>query len=135
MKSNIKRAVFNLLLIAIIVPITWLGLMWLVGRVGGGPSNNLWEVDAFLLNFVTLAPQMVLAGIIQQIVLALMVPRLATGRPTRFVAIALAWVAVPLVLVTLLGGEPGIIAAPSVAFALLVAITVYGLVMKLPLRS
>jgi hypothetical protein len=133
MKSlNIKRALLNLLLIAVVVPVTWLALTWLTGRFVSGPSNNPWEGDAFLLNFLTLAPQMVLAGVVQQVVLVLIAPRLSSGT-TRLAAIVLAWVAVPLVLIALLGGEPGIIAAPSVAFALAVAVTAYGLMMRLPL--
>jgi hypothetical protein len=136
MKSlNMKRALLNLLLIAVVVPVTWLGLTWLVGRFISGPSNNPWEGSAFLLNFLTLAPQMVLAGIVQQIVLVLMAPRLSSSSAMRLVAILLALVAVPLVLVALLRGDLGMIAAPPVALALAAAVTMYGLVMRLPLRS
>jgi len=78
---------------------------------------------------------MALAGIIQQMALVLIAPRVPSGGTMRLVAIILALIAVPLILMALLGGELGIIAAPPVALALAIAITVYGLLMRLPLRS
>ena len=132
---NIKRIGLNLLLIALVVPFVWLALSWLVGRVVSGPSVNPWEADAFLLNFVTLAPQMMLAGVLQQVVLLLVTPKTSSGKTTRVVATVVALVAVPSVLIAVMRGELGIISAPPVALALAIAVTAYGVVMKLPLRS
>lgn len=132
---NIKRIVLNLLLIAVTVPLVWLVLTWLIGRVSSGASGNPWEADAFLLNFVTLAPQMVLAGVLQQVVTLFVTPQHSSSKTSRAIATAVALVAVPGVLIVMMRGEPGIIAAPPVAMALVIAVTTYGLVMKLPLRS
>lgn len=125
----------NLFLIAVVVPTMWLGLLWLTERLISGPSNNRWEGQAFLLNVLTLAPQMILAGIVQQLALLPIARRLPSIRATRLIAIVLALVAVSLVLVLMLRGDPGIINTPPVALALAVAVTVYGLLMRLPQRS
>ena len=132
---SVKRIVLNLLLIAVTVPLVWLVLIWLIGRVIYGASENPWEADAYLLNYLTLAPQMVLAGVFQQVVTLFVTPKHSSPKASRAIATVVAMVAVPGVLIVMMGGEAGMIAAPPVAIPLVVAITTYGLVMKLPLRS
>jgi hypothetical protein len=124
-----KRILLNLLLaLVVVIPIWRIGL-YLITLAAGAARDPHESVD-FAFYFVILAPQMLLGSFLQQVLLVLVLPRLPT-RTWRSIAV-MSTAILPLTLVLLRRGDPGLLWTLSVLVPLAVGLVTYGLLLRLP---
>ena len=125
-----KRLVFNLLLLLVVILPLWIlmryALLWLVE---GSEVTQEW-IAGFAFQYVILSPQMLVGGLLQQLLLWWITHTIARSK-ARIVAM-LSTVLIPLSLLAFAGGEPGLLLAPDVLGTLVVALVIYGITLKLP---
>ena len=119
----------NLGIIALVVPPVWLGLIWLIELFATGPSDSQYEWNAYLFNVVLLIPQVLLAGLLQQGMLAFWAE--GGSRPTWVVTNALAIVTSVVVVVLVASGE----LYPVLSLVSLVALVATAALVSLGLRK
>jgi hypothetical protein len=110
----------------------WLAGLWIVARLAeGSQASNRWP-EAASFYFLVLAPQMLLGGIVHQLVLA--VAPIGWSRAARRAFAIATSIVIPLVLL-LLGGSASVLLAPMNLVCLGAALLVYDLLIQLPARS
>jgi len=124
-----RRGLLNLLLaLAAVIPVWRIGL-YLITLAAGAPRDAHEAVD-FAFYFVILTPQILLGSLLQQLLLAVILPRLRV-HAWRSVAVA-STVILPLVLIVLRRGDPGLLLAPPVIAPLAAGLLTYGILFRLP---
>lgn len=127
--SNLKRVLLNLVLaVVVVIPIWRIGL-YLITLAAGAPRDPHESLD-FAFYLVILAPQVLLGSFLQQLLLAFTLRRLP-GRSWRSLAVA-STVILPLTLILLRRGDPGLLWAPPVLVPLIAGLIAYGLLLRLP---
>lgn len=120
----------NVVLGAVVLPPLWLALLWLWARITMGPSNADYEWNAFLLNSLTLVPQVAVGTLLQQCLLLLARDRMSLSI-MRLVAI-LAEVAAVVTIAIVASGELYPVISPDALVSLAIAASLVVLAMKLP---
>jgi hypothetical protein len=119
------------LLIFLSLPI-WLFGLWIAARLGEGPQGgNRWP-EASLFYFLVLAPQLLVGGIVHQLIIGVASNKLPAGARRAF-AVGTSFI-IPIVLL-LFGGSPALLLAPVNVLCLGSALLVYGVLLQMPAQS
>lgn len=125
----IKRILTNLGLLLVLVLPVWFALMGvLMSIVDGSTADSSWP-EATLFYFVVLAPQFLVGGMFQQLVL-LGIPRELPRTRMRLIAVV-STLLIPLGLLAF-GAESALLLAPVSALPLALGLLIYGVVQRLP---
>lgn len=119
----------NLGLLALIVYPIWFGAMAVLIELKEPSNGDGGWVEAGVFYFVVLVPQLLVGGIVQQVIVWAVPPAWNGG--LRRVTAAIATLVIPGVLL-LLGGEPRLLFAPISLIPMLMGLMVYAMLQRLP---
>lgn len=123
-KGTLSIIARNLGLVIVIVFPLWFALLWIFAILSTrGEAGSQWP-QATAFYFVVLVPQLLLAGLLHQVVMFL-VPGSWSYLARRATIIASALILFPVILIAL-GGAPSILLSAGNAIALGVPIAIYG---------
>lgn len=127
--NNVKRILLNLVLaVVVVIPVWRIGLYLIT--LAAGASRDTHETVDFAFYLVILAPQVLLGSFLQQVLLVLALKRFP-ARTWRSIAVA-STVILPLTLILLRRGDPGLLWGPPVLVPLVAGLVAYGLLLRLP---
>jgi hypothetical protein len=119
------------LLIFVSLPI-WLFGLWIAARLGEGPQGGSRWPEASLFYFLVLAPQLLVGGIVHQLIIGVASNRLPPGARRAFAVATV--IIIPIVLL-LFGGAPALLFAPVNILCLGTALLVYGVLLQMSSQS